>query len=462
MPCLPGSWAVNHHNRHVIRSVDRVSRPKSRSPRAGDVYLDSIGRHGIFSIVMSLSLQTVRDRFPALQYRDFRLLWFGQVVSLTGSRMQQTAILWHMYQLTESAYALGAMAVIRLIPLLLFSPLAGVITDTHDRRRVLLLAQCGLALISTTLAWITWSSHDSATTLYVITAISAGIGCFSNPAKTAMIPNLVDRRHLANAMSINITASHVASVSGPGIAGLLLATGSIATVYWINTVSFVFMIIPILMMHSDHRNIGGVARVSFAAALEGLRFIRRSTIIRSAMLLDFTATFFASATSLLPIFALEVLAVDVRGYGLLSAAPAAGAVLTGALMSTLPTLSGQGRLLFKAVALYGMATIVFGASTSFWLTFAALFLTGAFDTVSMVLRHTVMQLSTPDELRGRMTSVNMIFVTGGPRLGEAEAGLVAGLAGAPFSVIVGGIGCVAAVALIAWRSPILRRYDGQR
>ena len=426
------------------------------------MYLDSIGRHGIFSIVMSLSLQTVRDRFPALQYRDFRLLWFGQVVSLTGSRMQQTAILWHMYQLTESAYALGAMAVIRLIPLLLFSPLAGVITDTHDRRRVLLLAQCGLALISTTLAWITWSSHDSATTLYVITAISAGIGCFSNPAKTAMIPNLVDRRHLANAMSINITASHVASVSGPGIAGLLLATGPIATVYWINTVSFVFMIIPILMMHSDHRNIGGVARVSFAAALEGLRFIRRSTIIRSAMLLDFTATFFASATSLLPIFALEVLAVDVRGYGLLSAAPAAGAVLTGALMSTFPTLSGQGRLLFKAVALYGMATIVFGASTSFWLTFAALFLTGAFDTVSMVLRHTVMQLSTPDELRGRMTSVNMIFVTGGPRLGEAEAGLVAGLAGAPFSVVAGGIGCVAAVALIAWRSPVLRRYDGQR
>ncbi len=151
----------------IIRYVvNRVSRPISRtSPRAWDVYLDSIGGHGIFSIVMSLSLQTVRDRFPALQYRDFRLLWFGQVVSLTGSRMQQTAVLWHMYQLTESAYALGAMAVIRFIPLLLIlSPLAGVITDTHDRRRVLLLSQCGLALISTTLAWITWSGHDSATT----------------------------------------------------------------------------------------------------------------------------------------------------------------------------------------------------------------------------------------------------------------------------------------------------------
>ena len=426
------------------------------------VRLDSARLPGIFSFVMSLPLHAVRDRFPALQYRDFRLLWSGQVVSLTGSRMQQTAVLWHMYLLTESAYALGAMAVIRLIPIVVLSPLAGVIADTHDRRRVLLAAQCGLALISTILAWITWSERDTATALYVITAISAGIGCFSSPAKNAMVPNLVARRHLANAMSINITASHVASVTGPGAAGLILATGSIATVYWINTVSFVFMIVPILMMRTEHRRIGGVTRVSFAAALDGLRFIRRSPIIRSAMILDFTATFFASATSLLPIFATEVLGVGERGYGLLSAAPAAGAVLTGAVMSTFPVISGQGRLLFKAVACYALATVVFGISSSFWLTFAALFLTGAFDTISMVLRHTVMQLSTPDELRGRMTSVNMMFVMGGPRLGEAEAGLVAGLAGAPFSVVTGGIGCLAAVVLIAWRSPALRRYDGHR
>lgn len=408
------------------------------------------------------SLRTVKDRFPALQYRDFRLLWFGQVVSLTGSRMQQTAILWHMYQLTESAYALGIMAIIRLIPSLLFSPIAGVITDTRDRRRILLLAQCGLALISGTLAWLTWSDHESATVLYILTAISAGVGCFSIPAKTAMIPNLVSRQDLANAMSINITASQVASVSGPGIAGLLLATGSIATVYWINTASFFFMIIPLLMIKPVPQKRTGKERATLSAALEGLRFISRSPIIRSSMLLDFAAMFFGSATSLLPIFATEVLGIGERGYGFLSAAPAVGAVLTGAIMSTFPTISGQGRLLFKAVIFYGLATIIFGVSSNFWLTFAALFLTGVFDTISMVLRHTIMQLSTPDELRGRMTSVNMFFASGGPRLGEAEAGLVAGLISAPFSVVTGGIGCIIAVGLIAWKSPMLRRYDGRR
>ena len=277
-----------------------------------------------------------------------------------------------------------------------------------------------------------------------------------------MIPNLVSRQDLANAMSINITASQVASVSGPGIAGLLLATGSIATVYWINTASFFFMIIPLLMIKPVPQKRTGKERATFSAALEGLRFISRSPIIRSSMLLDFTAMFFGSATSLLPIFAAEVLGIGERGYGFLSAAPAVGAVLTGAIMSTFPTISGQGRLLFKAVIFYGLATIIFGVSSNFWLTFAALFLTGVFDTISMVLRHTIMQLSTPDELRGRMTSVNMFFASGGPRLGEAEAGLVAGLISAPFSVVTGGIGCIIAVGLIAWKSPILRRYDGRR
>ena len=403
-------------------------------------------------------IQLLRNRFPALQYRDFRLLWSGQVISLTGSRMQQTAILWHMYMLTDSAYALGIMAVIRLIPSLIFSPLAGVITDAYDRRRILLIAQCCLAIISGVLAWITWTGYDSAYTLYVLTAISAGIGCFGIPAKTAMIPKLVGKKHLANAMSINITASHVASVSGPGIAGIILASGSIASVYWINTFSFVFMIIPVLMIRSSHKSSAASEKISFQAAFDGVRFIKSSHIIRSAMLLDFAAMFFGSATSLLPIFATEVLGVGETGYGFLAGAPAIGAVLSGIFMSTFPTISRPGRLLFQAVIAYGMATIIFGASTSLWLTFGALLLTGVFDTVSMVLRHTLMQLSTPDELRGRMTSVNMLFASGGPRLGEAEAGLVAGIAGVSFSVISGGIGCIVAVTLIAYYSPVLRNY----
>ena len=277
---------------------------------------------------MPLPFQALRDRFPALQYRDFRLLWSGQIVSLTGSRMQQTAVLWHMYLLTESAYALGAMAVIRLIPIVVLSPLAGVIADTHDRKRVLLIAQCGLALISTTLAWITWSNQDSPTSLYVITAISAGIGCFSNPAKNAMVPNLVDRRHLANAMSINITASHVASVTGPGIAGLILASGSIAAVYWINTFSFVFMIVPILMLRSGHRSIGGVDG-SLLLQRSGAAFLRRSAIY-ARRCSGLHPRFFASATSLLP-FSREVSTsgTGVRpAYGARRSRRAAGASMS--------------------------------------------------------------------------------------------------------------------------------------
>jgi len=372
--------------------------------------------------------------------------------------MQQTALLWHIYQLTDSPYALGALGVVRFLPVVLFSPLAGVIADTHDRRRVFLLAQIGLTLISVMLAWITYAGHIDATGIYLLSAMSAAIGCFSNPAKNAWMPNLVAREHLTNALSLNVTSTQIASVVGPSLAGLLLATGDIHLVYWINVVSFFCMIVAVLFVRPAPPGEGALRRVSYAAAVEGIRFIWKSPLIRPAMLLDFSATFFASANTLLPLFATDILHVDARGYGFLSSASAVGAVLTGATLSVLPTMKRQGHVLFYAVGFYGLATVLFGVSAKFWLTFAALFLIGAADTVSMVLRQTILQLSTPNELRGRMTSVNMLFVMGGPRLGEAEAGLVAGLVSAPFSVISGGIGCILAVAALAWRSPTLREY----
>jgi MFS family permease len=335
------------------------------------------------------------------------------------------------------------------------------VADTRDRRRVFLLAQIGLTLATVVLAWMTWTGRDTATGIYLVSAISAGVGCFGNPARNALIPNLVAREHLPNALSLNITATQTASVVGPSIAGLILAAGSIATVYWINAVSFLFMIIPILLIKPVPPAEGALKRISYTAAMEGLRFIWRSPIIKPAMLLDFTATFFASANTLLPIFASEILHVGERGYGFLTAATSVGAVLTAAAMSTFPAIRRQGRVLFWAVGFYGLATVLFGLSTRFWMAFAALFLIGAADTVSMVLRQTIMQLTTPDELRGRMTSVNMLFVMGGPRLGEAEAGLAAGLVSTPFSVVSGGIGCILAVLVIAWRAPALKGYNNK-
>jgi MFS family permease len=199
--------------------------------------------------------------------------------------------------------------------------------------------------------------------------------------------------------------------------------------------------------------------ISWRAAMEGLRFVFGSPLIRSTMILDFLATFFSSATTLLPIFAQDILRVGPQGYGWLYAAPAAGAVLTSAIMVSInDRIRRRGLVLLVAITGYGLATVVFGLSRSFWLTFFCLAMTGTADTVSTIIRNVIRQLETPDHLRGRMTGVNMVFFMGGPQLGELEAGLVANWFGAPFSVILGGLGCLAATAWVSITTPSLRHY----
>ena len=199
--------------------------------------------------------------------------------------------------------------------------------------------------------------------------------------------------------------------------------------------------------------------MSFRAALEGLKFVFRAPLIRGTMLLDFFATFFSSASALLPIFAQDILHVGAQGYGWLFAAPAAGAFITSAaLVPLIDRIERRGQTLLWSIAAYGAATMVFGLSRSFWLTFACLAVTGATDTVSTVIRNVIRQLETPDRLRGRMTGINMVFFMGGPQLGELEAGAVANWFGAPFSVVSGGIGCVIATVWVAISTPMIRRY----
>lgn len=403
--------------------------------------------------------QITTARFPALHSRDFRLLWMGQLISQTGSSMQGAAILWHIYRLTNAPIALGLVGLVRIVPILICSPLAGVIADAHDRRRLMLCTQSGMAVLAATLGWMTGQGRESAWLIYLISALAAAVGSFDNPARQSLIPNLVPRQHLTNALSLNVMMFQTASVVGPSLAGLLLAVGGAATVYWINAASFVAVIIALIRMRSVPHAPGTTREVSLRAAFDGFRFIRRSPIVLSTMLLDFTATFFASAMTLLPVFARDIFHVGPRGYGLLAAAPSIGAVVTGGVMSLIRSVNRQGRLLLWAVGVYGLATVLFGLAPGFGLAFVSLMLIGASDTVGMVLRGTIRQLVTPDELRGRMTSVNMVFVIGGPQLGELEAGAVAQLWGAPFSVATGGLACIAAVALIAYRWPHLREYD---
>jgi MFS family permease len=231
-------------------------------------------------------------------------------------------------------------------------------------------------------------------------------------------------------------------------------------VYVLNAISFVMVIAALLLMRGVTRPVDSDrGKISRHAAGEGLRFVFSSPMIRSTMLLDFFATFFSSATALLPIFAQDILRVGARGYGWLYAAPSVGAVVTSAVMVRLVDhLHRRGAVLLWAVAGYGLATLVFGISRSFWLTFLCLALTGATDTVSMVLRNIIRQIETPDHLRGRMTGVNMVFFMGGPQLGELEAGLVANWFGAPLSVVTGGIGSLITTLWIAIKTPALRYY----
>ena len=401
--------------------------------------------------------------FAALSHRNFRLLWIGLLISFSGSLMQSAAILWHVSLLVEPAQrglALGMVGLVRVVPIVTFSLIGGVMADAHDRRRVMLVTQSGMALCAAVLAWAAFAGVSHVWPIYALAATGAAFGAFDAPARQALIPTLVPAAHLPNAISLNAIVFQAASVIGPAAGGILIGEAGVAWAYAINAISFVFVIAALLMMRDlTGRAEGGSREVTLAAALEGLRFVFRTPLIRSTMLLDFFATFFASATALLPIFAQDILRVGAHGYGVLSAAPSVGAILSSLLMVRLVDhIERRGPVLLWAIVAYGLATVLFGISRNFAITFACLALTGAADTVSMVIRNLVRQLTTPDHMRGRMTSVNMIFFMGGPQLGELEAGLVANAWGPVLSVVSGGIGCLMVTGWVAASTPQLRHY----
>ncbi|MGH2594090.1 MAG: MFS transporter [Anaerolineae bacterium] len=401
--------------------------------------------------------------FAALQHRNFRLLWSGLIISMSGSMMQMAAILWHVSLLVpgdQKGLALGLVGLVRVVPIITFSLISGVVADALDRRKLMLITQTCMALTAALLTLFTFSGWAVVWPIYLLAALSSAAGSFDGPARQSLFPNLVPREHLPNAISLNAIMFQTAAVIGPSLAGLIIAAGGVGWVYAVNALSFLAVIVALLLMRDVPGHAGNEKReISPRAALEGLRFVFSTPLIRSTMLLDFFATFFSSATALLPIFAQDILRVGAEGYGWLYAAPAIGALLTSAaLVRLVDRIDRRGWTLLGSVFAYGLATVVFGLSQSFWLTFACLALTGATDTVSMVLRNIIRQLTTPDHMRGRMTSVNMIFFMGGPQLGELEAGVVANGFGAPFAVVSGGLGCLIASGWVALKTPALRRY----
>ena len=391
-----------------------------------------------------------RSSFSVLKHRDFRLLWCGQLISVTGSQMQLVAINWHVYLLTKSPLALGAVGLVRVVPIILCSLLGGLVADAFDRKRLIIIAQTSMLLSAGVLAIVTALRLESVWPIYLLTAISSAAVAFDNPARQALLPMLVPAEEFPNAVSLGLVAFQISMISGPALAGLILSGFGPAPIYAFNALSFLAVIAAVLLMRAGGREGLGeteTSRVSFGALREGLRFVWRTPIIVQTMTLDFVATFFASATALLPIFAVEILHVGARGLGLLAAAPAIGSVMTALAMARWGTIRRQGATVIVSIAIYGAATVAFGLSKIFSLSLLMLAVTGAADTVSTVLRQTIRQLVTPNNLRGRMTSVNMIFFMGGPQLGEMEAGIAAKLIGAQSAVVMGGIGCLVAVML---------------
>ncbi|HEY1435198.1 MAG TPA: MFS transporter [Thermoanaerobaculia bacterium] len=411
-----------------------------------------------------------RAPYLALAHRDYRRLIVSQLLSLTGSQMQVVAINWHVYLLTKSPLALGIVGLTRVVPIVAFSLWGGVVADRHDRRRVMIMTQVAMTSVAVALWGTTFAGHETLWLIYALNALSASAVAFDGPSRQALIPRLVPPEDLPGALTLNLSVFQASLIGGPALAGLLIAhagegTKGLALIYLLNAASFLAVIYALATMHTsgapttEHGQTEG-----WSALHEGLRFVFTTPLMVWTMGLDFLATFFSGAMSLLPIFADQVLKVGAKGYGVLAAAPAVGALAGSLLLSIRPLPPRLGRIFLWSVAAFGAATIVFGLSRSFWLTLAALATVGFADAISTVIRQTLRQFITPDRLRGRMTSVNMIFFMGGPQLGELEAGVVASLfasavVGVTVSVVSGGIATVAITAAIAAAAPMLRRYD---
>jgi MFS family permease len=399
---------------------------------------------------------------PALRHRSFRLLWIGFIISVAGSQMQLWALFWHVRTLTDKPIALGGIGLVRIAPIIVFSLVGGALADSINRRKLLIVTQSVMALTALGLAILTFSGHIALWHIYALTAIQAVAISFDAPARHSMVPNLVPAKDLANAFSMTSIARQTGAIVGPALNGLVIAYLGQYYTYLFNAISYLAVILALILMGSVSQQAapGKRVTVSLVDIRAGITFILNHPIILSTMLLDFFATFFSSANTLMPIFARDVLNVGAVQYGWLSAAQSIGAMAAALIISQVRELRRQGAVLLGSVVVFGLSTIAFGMSRTVAMAMTGLILVGASDSVSTIIRNTIRQLQTPDYIRGRMTSVNQIFFMGGPQLGEMEAGIVAQVTSAPFAVITGGIGCLVAVALIARRWPKIRSYNG--
>jgi MFS family permease len=401
--------------------------------------------------------RTHHDPYSALRIPAFRLFAAGNALSVLGTQMQSVAVGWEIYERTNSNLALGMVGLVQFFPVIALALVTGPVADRLPRKWIVTVAMAVIALCALGLAVVSrWQVHWW--WMYVCLFLSGVARAFQQPAKSSLVPQLVPADRFSNAVTWNVGGFHLASVVGPAAAGLLIAcTGSAAVVYAIDAVlalSFAVALVPIRSQPVGPPR--GTSPVEEFA--DGLRFLWGRQIILAAISLDMFAVLLGGSMALLPVYAKDILQVGSSGLGWMRAAPAIGALTMSLLLAHRPPLAHAGRALLWAVAGFGIATVLFGVSRSFWLSLGMLFLTGAFDNISVVVRHTLVQILTPDEFRGRVSAVNGLFIGASNELGGFESGTVAALWGPTVSVVSGGVGTMAVVAGVALLSPKLRRY----
>jgi MFS family permease len=408
--------------------------------------------------------------WSVLRYRDYRLMYFSQMISVTGGSMLLAAANWHIWNLTHDEAALGLLGLVRVVPIIALSLIGGVVSDAVNRRRLLLSTQ--FATIIFTVALFAVASQLAAEALnkdlallliYILLGAIAGIGAFESPARYALMPSLIPDNRIGDAARLNVVLFTVTSVFGPLLATAIMnAAGTQngpSAVYGLIALTVIPSMIVLLIISVPAKRTLNTGGVSLQSLREGLGFVFGTPLLRWSMLVDFFATFFSSALLLLPVYADRILDVGLEGYGVLYAAPFVGSTLGAIVMAqTGSRLKRQGELMLGAVIGYGLATVVFGLSQTFWISLLALAGIGLTDSLSAAVRNALRQTLTPPRLRGRMQSVMMLFFLGGPQLGEFEAGLLARATSVQFSVVSGGVITVLVVGLMAALIPTLRNY----
>jgi MFS family permease len=391
-------------------------------------------------------------REPA--FRWFLASRFCSAVALTGL---STAVGWHVYDLSRSTFDLGLLGAVQFLPALPLTLVGGSVADAFDRRRVVQLTQSVAALGAAALCAATLLGYASVPLLFTIIFVEAVAASFENPSRMALLPLVVSRERFPRAVPIHSTLQALAFTTGPALGGGLIALAGVAAAYAGAALLSLVAVAGFFRVRSRPPE-GGRRAVSLQAIGEGLAYVRSQPVVLGCMALDMFAVIFAGATALIPVYATEILKVGPGRYGILAASLEIGAFAMSLLLVLGRPIRRQGSALLFAVAAFGIFTIAFGLSRSFWLSVALYALAGAADQVSVVMRSTIVQLTTPDVLRGRVSSINMIFIGASNRLGAMESGFLAALTSATFSVVFGGVACLAVVGAIAARVPSLRRY----